>query len=151
LYPGPESSDAAFFRLEDIPWNELSFRTVSTTLQHYVEDAKTGVFPIHHYDLTTRIEHRRAEVSGPIWLEPDTPFPEPEMALPGGLLAAGGELTVPRLVEAYSKGVFPWFNEGDPVLWWSPDPRMVLPCSQFKVSRSLGKKLRQIGRSEERR
>jgi leucyl/phenylalanyl-tRNA--protein transferase len=87
-------------------------------------------------------------VSGPIWLEPDTPFPEPEMALPGGLLAAGGELTVPRLVEAYSKGVFPWFNEGDPVLWWSPDPRMVLPCSQFKVSRSLGKKLRQIGRSE---
>lgn len=51
LYPGPESSDAAFFRLEDIPWKELSFRTVSTTLQHYVEDAKTGVFPIHHYDL----------------------------------------------------------------------------------------------------
>ncbi len=51
LYPGPESSEAAFFRLDDIPWGELSFRTVSTTLQHYVEDARTGVFPIHHYDL----------------------------------------------------------------------------------------------------
>lgn len=51
LYPGPESIEAAFFRLEDIPWSELSFRTVSTTLQHYVEDARTGVFPIHHYDL----------------------------------------------------------------------------------------------------
>jgi len=54
LYPGPESIEAAFFRLEDIPWNELSFRTVSTTLRHYVEDAKTGVFPIHHYDLPER-------------------------------------------------------------------------------------------------
>lgn len=54
LYPGPESIEAAFFRLEDIPWNELSFRTVSTTLQHYVEDARTGVFPIHHYDLPER-------------------------------------------------------------------------------------------------
>ena len=51
LYPGPESSEAAFFRTEDIPWNELSFRTVSSTLRHYVEDARTGVFPIHHYDL----------------------------------------------------------------------------------------------------
>lgn len=51
LYPGPESSEAAFFRLEDIPWGELSFRTVSTTLQHYVNDASSGVFPIHHYDL----------------------------------------------------------------------------------------------------
>lgn len=51
LYPGPESTEAAFFRLEDIPWHELSFRTVSTTLRHYVEDARTGIFPIHHYDL----------------------------------------------------------------------------------------------------
>jgi len=51
LYPGPESSEAAFFRMEDIPWHELSFRTVSSTLRHYVEDARTGIFPIHHYDL----------------------------------------------------------------------------------------------------
>lgn len=54
LYPGPESLEAAFFSLDDIPWNELSFRTVSTTLRHYVEDARTGVFPIHHYDLPER-------------------------------------------------------------------------------------------------
>lgn len=51
LYPGPESSEASFFELDAIPWNELSFRTVSTTLRHYVEDARTGVFPVHHYDL----------------------------------------------------------------------------------------------------
>lgn len=51
LYPGPESLEAAFFPLQDIPWDELSFRTVSTTLRHYVEDAESGVFPIHHYDL----------------------------------------------------------------------------------------------------
>ncbi|HLU00368.1 MAG TPA: NUDIX hydrolase [Burkholderiaceae bacterium] len=54
LYPGPESLEAAFFSLDDIPWNELSFRTVSTTLRHYVEDARTGEFPIHHYDLPER-------------------------------------------------------------------------------------------------
>ncbi|NYT22859.1 NUDIX hydrolase [Alcaligenaceae bacterium] len=51
LYPGPESSEAAFFRLDDIPWGDLSFRTVSTTLRHYVDDARTGSFPIHYYDL----------------------------------------------------------------------------------------------------
>lgn len=51
LYPGPESSEAAFFRLDEIPWHELSFRTVSTTLKHYVEDAKTGNFGIHYYDI----------------------------------------------------------------------------------------------------
>lgn len=88
-------------------------------------------------------------MSGLIWLDADTPLPEPELALPEGLLAAGGDLSVARLREAYSKGVFPWFNEGDPVLWWSPDPRMVLACSAFKVSRSLGKKLRQIARQED--
>jgi len=51
LYPGPESLEAAFFRLEDIPWGELSFRTVSSTLRHYVDDARTGIFPVHHYDI----------------------------------------------------------------------------------------------------
>lgn len=88
-------------------------------------------------------------MSGLIWLDSDTPLPDPVYAMPEGLLAAGNDLSVPRLQEAYSKGVFPWFNEGDPVLWWSPDPRMVLACSDFKVSRSLGKKLRQIARQEE--
>jgi len=70
------------------------------------------------------------------------------LALPEGLLAAGGDLSVPRLVEAYSKGIFPWFNEGDPVLWWSPNPRMVLACRDFRASRSLAKKLRQIERDQ---
>lgn len=88
-------------------------------------------------------------MSGLIWLDPDTPLPEPHQALPEGLLAAGNDLSVPRLMEAYAKGAFPWFNEGDPVLWWSPDPRMVLPCENFKISRSLGKKLRQLARQED--
>jgi leucyl/phenylalanyl-tRNA--protein transferase len=88
-------------------------------------------------------------VSGLIWLEPDTPLPEPDSALPEGLLAAGGDLSVARLTEAYSKGIFPWFNQGDPVLWWSPNPRMVLTCSDFRVSHSLRKKLRQVARLED--
>ena len=72
------------------------------------------------------------------------PLPDTRQALtPGseapGLLAAGGELTPERLAEAYAKGVFPWYSEGQPVLWWSPDPRMVLFTDEFKVSRSLRK------------
>ncbi|HUG59925.1 MAG TPA: leucyl/phenylalanyl-tRNA--protein transferase [Candidimonas sp.] len=82
------------------------------------------------------------------WLDDTTPFPHPDNAHPEGLLAAGGGLSVSRLTEAYSKGIFPWFNEGEPVLWWSPDPRMVLACADFKVSHSLAKKLRQVGRNE---
>lgn len=89
------------------------------------------------------------EVNSLIWLESDTPLPDPDRALPDGLLAAGGDLSVTRLGEAYSKGIFPWFNEGDPVLWWSPDPRMVLECARFKESRSLGKKLRQMARLQD--
>jgi len=70
------------------------------------------------------------------------------MALPEGLLAAGSRLSIERLTDAYSKGIFPWFNQGDPVLWWSPDPRMVLACEDLIISHSLGKKLRQIARNE---
>ena len=78
------------------------------------------------------------------WLTDDTPFPSVERALssPNGLLAAGGELTVPRLLEAYRSGIFPWFNPGEPILWWSPNPRMVLIPGEFKTSRSLAKMLR---------
>lgn len=78
------------------------------------------------------------------WLNDDTPFPPIELALsaPNGLLAAGGSLTVSRLLEAYRRGIFPWFNHGEPVLWWSPDPRMVLIPGEFRVSRSLAKALR---------
>ena len=79
------------------------------------------------------------------WLRgPDDALPDTRRALPPGsdapgLLAAGGELTPQRLTEAYSKGVFPWYSEGQPVLWWSPDPRMVLLTDEFRLKRSLRK------------
>jgi leucyl/phenylalanyl-tRNA--protein transferase len=61
---------------------------------------------------------------------------------PDGLLAAGVDLSVDTLVRAYAQGIFPWFNEGDPILWWSPNPRMVLPCAAFHVSRTLRRRLK---------
>lgn len=78
------------------------------------------------------------------WLSADSPFPPLEAALkePDGLLAVGGDLSPQRLLDAYSRGIFPWYNEGDPILWWSPDPRMVLFPNEFKLSRSLKKRLR---------
>lgn len=81
------------------------------------------------------------------WLEPNTPLPEPETAQKkgstfAGLVAAGGGLSVARLCEAYQQSMFPWFSEGQPVLWWSPDPRMVLHTEDFKLHRSLRKTLR---------
>ncbi|MFN2643696.1 MAG: leucyl/phenylalanyl-tRNA--protein transferase [Burkholderiales bacterium] len=81
------------------------------------------------------------------WLEATDPFPPVERALknPNGLLAAGGDLTVPRLLEAYRHGVFPWYSAPEPILWWSPDPRMVLHCEALKVSRSLAKSVRNKG------
>lgn len=77
------------------------------------------------------------------WLSHSTPFPPVEQALaePNGLLAAGGDLSLSRLREAYRQGIFPWFNPGEPILWWSPHPRMVLFPQEFRISRSLKKKL----------
>jgi leucyl/phenylalanyl-tRNA--protein transferase len=77
------------------------------------------------------------------WLNGDEPFPPVEDALdsPNGLLCAGGDLSVERLVSAYSQGIFPWFSEGEPILWWSPDPRMVLFPDELKMSRSLRKRV----------
>ena len=77
------------------------------------------------------------------WLRGDEPFPPIEKALksPNGLLCAGGDLSPRRLLDAYAHGIFPWFSEGDPILWWSPDPRMVLYPGELKVSRSLRKTL----------
>ncbi|MFF7710075.1 leucyl/phenylalanyl-tRNA--protein transferase [Pseudomonas sp. NPDC007930] len=74
----------------------------------------------------------------------DLHFPPIERALrePNGLLAAGGDLSLERLVQAYRQGIFPWFEEGQPILWWSPDPRTVLRPEQLHVSRSLAKVLR---------
>ena len=73
------------------------------------------------------------------WLRGDGPFPPIDRALdePNGLLAAGGDLSPKRLLSAYSQAIFPWFSEGQPVLWWSPDPRMVMFVDELKVSRSL--------------
>jgi leucyl/phenylalanyl-tRNA---protein transferase len=75
------------------------------------------------------------------WLRGDAPFPPVTKALknPNGLLCAGGDLSPQRLIDAYRHVIFPWFSEGDPILWWSPDPRMVLFPGELKVSRSLRK------------
>ena len=88
----------------------------------------------------------------PLWIDEDDPLPPTRYALgPGsdapGLLAAGGRLTPQRLEEAYRHGIFPWFSPGQPVLWWSPDPRMVLPVEQFRLSKSLAKTLRRFQRT----
>jgi len=80
------------------------------------------------------------------YLEPSEPcFPEISTALtdPDGLLAAGGALSVPWLVQAYADGIFPWFDDDSgPILWWSPNPRCVLEPDEFKISRSLKKTIR---------
>ena len=78
------------------------------------------------------------------WLGMRTPFPPIAAALaePNGLLAAGGDLSPDRLLVAYRSGIFPWYSEGQPILWWSPDPRMVLYVDELRVSRSLRKRVR---------
>jgi leucyl/phenylalanyl-tRNA--protein transferase len=84
------------------------------------------------------------------WLRgADDPLPEARLALgpaseAPGLVAAGGDLTPKRLAEAYAKGIFPWFSEGQPILWWSPDPRMVLLPAEFTLARSLKKTIRRF-------
>lgn len=75
-------------------------------------------------------------------LTPNTPFPNVSEASPEGLLAVGGDLSVTRLIDAYKKGIFPWFSEDEPVLWWSPDPRFVLFPEKLKVSKSMKQVLR---------
>jgi leucyl/phenylalanyl-tRNA---protein transferase len=77
------------------------------------------------------------------WLRSGDPFPPVERALeePNGLLAAGADLSVARLITAYERGIFPWYSDGQPVLWWSPDPRMVLFPDKLKIPRSLKKRL----------
>lgn len=78
------------------------------------------------------------------WLDRDDPFPPVATALrrPNGLLAAGADLSSERLIAAYRRGIFPWFGAGEPILWWSPDPRMVLLPGELKISRSLRKRLK---------
>lgn len=79
------------------------------------------------------------------WLQANTPFPPISQVLdePNGLLAAGADLSSKRLLAAYSQGIFPWYNGDQPILWWSPNPRMVLFTSEFRISESLRKVIRQ--------
>ena len=83
------------------------------------------------------------------WLDSDSPFPDVAEALTTdapGLLAAGADLSPQRLLTAYRNGIFPWFSEGQPILWWSTDPRMVLMTHNFRISDSLKKTLRKVER-----
>ncbi len=85
------------------------------------------------------------------WITDHQPLPPTHLALgpdsdAPGLLAAGGRVTPQRLLEAYSKGVFPWYGPGQPPMWWSPDPRMVLPVAEFRMAHSLRKTLRRFMR-----
>jgi leucyl/phenylalanyl-tRNA--protein transferase len=85
--------------------------------------------------------------TAPFWLDPESPdlsFPDVELALrdPDGLLAIGGDLSIARLLNAYVNGIFPWYGPGQPILWWSPDPRIVLRPETVHISRSLQKTLR---------
>jgi leucyl/phenylalanyl-tRNA--protein transferase len=81
------------------------------------------------------------------WLDRGEPFPPAHRALrePNGLLAAGGDLSIERLLDAYRHGIFPWYSDGQPILWWSPEPRMVLVPAEIEISRSLGKRIRNSG------
>ena len=86
------------------------------------------------------------------WIDDHTPLPPgctalgPDSDAPG-LVAAGGHVTPERLDESYRKGIFPWFSPGQPALWWSPDPRMVLPVAEFKLAKSLRKTLQRFVRT----
>jgi leucyl/phenylalanyl-tRNA--protein transferase len=75
----------------------------------------------------------------PVYLLPDDDilFPPPDLATAEGILAVGGDLSAERLIQAYKNGIFPWFNPGEPILWWSPDPRFVLFPSELRVSKSM--------------
>lgn len=78
-----------------------------------------------------------------VYLLPDVPvFPDPELADPDGLLAVGGDLGLERLVEAYSRGIFPWYNDGHPILWWSPDPRPVIAPGWLRLGDRFSRYLR---------
>ena len=81
------------------------------------------------------------------WLDQHDPFPPVERALddPNGLLCAGADLSASRVLDAYRRGIFTWYSGKQPILWWSPDPRMVLYCEELKVSRSLAKNARNKG------
>lgn len=71
-------------------------------------------------------------------------FPDPRLANPDGIVAYGGDLNLFRIMKAYQMGIFPWYSSGDPILWWSPDPRLILELDEFRLTRSLRKKIPQF-------
>jgi len=82
------------------------------------------------------------EIPSNFWLDQiNTPFPDVKLALiePNGLIAIGGDLSAERLLNAYSNGIFPWYGKGEPILWYSPNPRMVITPDKFHLSKSLNK------------
>ncbi len=86
------------------------------------------------------------------WIDDDSPLPPPQSASgpdseAPGLVAAGGQVHAARLLEAYRQGIFPWYSTGQPVLWWSPDPRMVLPVDALRLSHSMRKRVRRLRRT----
>jgi leucyl/phenylalanyl-tRNA--protein transferase len=98
---------------------------------------------------STKVQRMRSNQSRLPWLAPGDAFPHTsqtwqENSPAPGLLAAGGDLTVPTLTQAYRHGIFPWFSDGQPILWWSPNPRMVLNMANFRLHRSLRKTLRRF-------
>lgn len=89
----------------------------------------------------------QSDLSNPVLLaSEDYPFPNPENSDKQGLLAYGGDLSPPRLLAAYRQGIFPWFEPGRPILWWSPNPRLLLFPHDFKMTRSLQQRLKQAYR-----
>jgi leucyl/phenylalanyl-tRNA--protein transferase len=96
-----------------------------------------------------RARRRRPDESFPYLDEDaDFPFPDPRTADPHGILCTGGNLSPGMLLSAYRRGIFPWFNEGDPLLWWSPDPRFVLFPAELHVSGTMRKILRRVARDD---
>ena len=91
-----------------------------------------------------RCEWAAAVSRKPRWITPDEPLPPATSADPDGLVAVGHDLSAERLVEAYGKGIFPWYSAGQPVRWWSLDPRMVVYTAEFSPGRTLRRRLRQL-------
>ncbi|WP_130537264.1 leucyl/phenylalanyl-tRNA--protein transferase [Thiomicrorhabdus indica] len=92
------------------------------------------------------MSHFKPATQAPFWLDREPVyFPPTSLAMnePDGLLAIGGDLTPEWLLHAYSVGLFPWFNPGEPILWWTPNPRSVLPVDAIKIRRSLWKRIKQ--------
>jgi leucyl/phenylalanyl-tRNA--protein transferase len=101
--------------------------------------------PLNRGAQLVRFTAARQNVTVVPWLRSSSSFPPIDAALgdPNGLLAAGGDLSPDRLLAAYRHGIFPWYNEAQPILWWSPDPRMVLFVAEFRQPRSLRRAVRQ--------